>query len=250
MSCDWSAKLDRYVDDELSGSEGSDLEAHLRGCPSCAADALSRLQLKRMTHAAGQRYAPVPEFRLKIEKSIRASKRSPWSRRWIPTFAAIAAIGLLTVSGVLWQQHTRSEQALGELADLHVSTLASANPVDVVSTDRHTVKPWFQGKLPFSFNIPELQNTPFKLIGGRVAYFQQNPGAQLLFEIRKHQISVFIFQNRAELSRIASGATLRGRLGFSSETWVNGGLRYFVLGDASPPDVHELSELLKSAQRS
>lgn len=249
MNCDWSSKLDRYVDDELSSRELEDLDAHLRGCPSCAADALSRLQLKRMTQAAGQRYAPRPEFRLKVGQSIRGSERPVWARRLIPAFAAVAAIGLLTISMVLWQQHTRSEQALGELADLHVSTLASANPVDVVSTDRHTVKPWFQGKLPFSFNIPELQNTPFRLIGGRVAYFQQNAGAQLLFEIRRHEISVFIFQNRAEPSRITSGATLRGRLGFSSETWVNGGLRYFVLGDASPPDVQALSELLKSAAK-
>lgn len=250
MSCDWSAKLDRYVDDDLTGSERVDLEAHLRGCPSCAADALSRLQLKRKTQAAGQRFAPSPEFRLKIEQSIRAPKRHQWSSRWIPALAAVAAMGLLTISGVLWQQHTRTQQALGELADLHVATLASANPVDVVSTDRHTVKPWFQGKLPFSFNIPELQNTPFKLIGGRVAYFQQNPGAQLLFEIGKHQVSVFIFQDRAELSWLSSGSTLRGRLGFSSETWVNGGLRYFILSDAGAADVQALSELLKSAQRS
>ena len=250
MSCEWGGKLDRYVDDELSGGELTELEAHLRGCPACASSALSRLQLKRMTQAAGQRYAPRPEFRLQIEQSTRASRRPDWARRWLPGFAVAAALGLVLISAVLWQQQMRTEQALGELADLHVSTLASANPVDVVSTDRHTVKPWFQGKLPFSFNIPELQNSPFKLVGGRLAYFQQSPGAQLLFEVRKHQISVFIFQNRAELSRLNSGASLRGRLGFSSETWTDGGLRYFVVGDASPADIHELSELLKSAARS
>ncbi len=250
MSCQWAEKLNRYVDDELSGSELTDLEAHLRGCQACTADALSRLQLKRLTKAAGQRYSPRPEFRLKIEQSIGASKRPGWVRRWMPAFAAAAALGLVTISVFIWQQHSRNEQALGELADLHVSTLASPNPVDVVSTDRHTVKPWFQGKLPFSFNIPELQNTPFKLIGGRVAYFQQSPGAQLLFEIRKHRISVFIFQNRAELSQLSSGSSLRGKLGFSSETWVDGGLRYFVVGDASSDDIRDLSERLKRAARS
>jgi anti-sigma factor RsiW len=127
--------------------------------------------------------------------------------------------------------------------------LASANPVDVVSSDRHTVKPWFQGKLPFTFNLPELQNSPFKLIGGRLTYFQQSPGAQLLFEIRKHRISVFIFQNRAELSRLNAESWLRGKLAFNSETWIEGGLRYFVVGDAGAPDVHDLCELLKSAAR-
>jgi anti-sigma factor RsiW len=157
----------------------------------------------------------------------------------------------MLIPAAVWLQHWRGEQALGELADLHVATLASAtNPVDVVSTDRHTVKPWFQGKLPFSFNLPEMQNSPLKLIGGRLAYFQQSLGAQLLFEIRKHRISVFIFQNRAALSRLDSGSSLRKKLAFSSETWTEGGLRYFVVGDATPSDVSDLSEHLKTAARS
>jgi anti-sigma factor RsiW len=155
----------------------------------------------------------------------------------------------MLIPAAFWLQHSRSEQALGELADLHVSTLASANPVDVVSSDRHTVKPWFQGKIPFTFNLPELQKSPFMLIGGRLTYFQQSPGAQLLFEVGKHQISVFIFQNRAELSRLNSGSSLSRKLAFNTETWEDGGLWYFVLGDASPSDVHDLSELLRSANR-
>ena len=249
MSCAWSGKLDLYVDAELAGGELAEVEAHLRTCPACAADALSRLQLKRMTQAVGRRFSPRPEFRLKIEQSVGAAKRPWWAMRWVPACAAAAALALMLVSTSIWLQHSRSEQALGELTDLHVSTLASPNPVDVVSTDRHTVKPWFQGKLPFSFNLPELQNSPFQLVGGRLAYFQQSPGAQLLFEIRKHQISVFIFQNRAELSRLTSGSSLRGKLAFSSETWTAGGLRYFVVGDAGPADIQSLNELLKIAAR-
>jgi anti-sigma factor RsiW len=111
------------------------------------------------------------------------------------------------------------------------------------------VKPWFQGKLPFTFNLPELQTSPFKLVGGRLTYFQQSPGAQLLFEVAKHQISVFIFQNRTELSRLNSGSSLSKKLAFNTETWVDGGLWYFVVGDASPSDVHDLSELLRNANR-
>jgi anti-sigma factor RsiW len=155
----------------------------------------------------------------------------------------------MLIPGAVWLQQSRSEQALGELADLHVSTLASANPVDVVSSDRHTVKPWFQGKLPFTFNLPDLETSQFKLIGGRLTYFQQSPGAQLLIDVGKHRISVFIFQNRAELSRLNSGSSLSRKLAFNTETWTDGGHWYFVLGDASPTDVHDLSELLRSANR-
>src|SRR5262249_7789440 len=192
MTCDWAPKLDLYVDGELFGGELTEVETHLQACPTCAADALSRLQLKRMTHAAG-RFSPRPEFRLKIAQSINAAKRPRWLRRWAPALAAAAVLVLMLVPAASWLQQLRSEQALGELADLHVSTLASANPVDVVSSDQHTVKPWFQGKLPFTFNLPDVQTSPFKLIGGRLTYFQQSPGAQLLFEVGKHQISVFIF---------------------------------------------------------
>jgi anti-sigma factor RsiW len=250
MTCPWSVKLDRYLDSELPDDELAEMEAHLRSCPSCAPDALSRLQLKRVTQAVGRRFSPSPEFRLKIEQGIRAPKRRPWMVRWAPAFAAPAALAVILISAGVWLQHSRSEQALDELADLHVSTLASANPVDVVSTDRHTVKPWFQGKLPFSFNLPELQGSPFKLLGGRLTYFQQNPGAQLLFEVGKHRISVFIFQDRAELSRLNSESSLSRKLAFSSETWTEGGLRYFIVGDATPSDIHGLSGFLRSAARS
>jgi len=248
MTCDWAAKLDLYIDGELFGGELTEVETHLQACPTCAADALRRLQLKRMTQAAG-RFSPRPEFRLKIAQSIDATKRPRWAWRWAPALAATAALVLMLVPAAVWLQHLRSEQALGELADLYVSTLASANPVDVVSSDRHTVKPWFQGRLPFTFNLPELQTSPFKLIGGRLTYFQQSPGAQLLFEVGKHQISVFIFQNRAELSKLNWGSSLNRKLAFNTETWADGGLWYFVLGDASPSDVHDLSELLRSANR-
>lgn len=75
MCCEWSGKLDRYVDAELSGGELADVAAHLRVCPACAADALSRLQLKRMTQAVGRRFNPRPEFRLKVAQSVSAAKR-------------------------------------------------------------------------------------------------------------------------------------------------------------------------------
>jgi anti-sigma factor RsiW len=246
MSCEWRASLDRYLDDELPAPAAVELEAHLRGCPGCAADALSRLQLKRTTQAMGRRFVSRPEFRLKIQQGIGAARRPRMARRWVWSFAGVAALALILVSMVWWQERARGGQALSELADLHVSTLASPNPVDVISSDRHTVKPWFQGKLPFSFNLPELDGGPFRLLGGRVAYFRQSPGAHLLFQVREHRISVFIFEERPELSGLDWGS----RAGFNVDTWAEGGLRYVVVGDAGRADIRELSELMKRAARS
>jgi anti-sigma factor RsiW len=140
----------------------------------------------------------------------------------------------------------REQQLLSELADLHVATLASSNPVDVISTDRHTVKPWFAGKIPFTFNLPELGDSPFSLVGGKVSYLNQSPGAELIFRVRQHQISVFIFQEQA-LGNTRPEDAMQTALSFNVRSWSRNGLRYFVIGDASPQDLDKLSELMKAA---
>jgi anti-sigma factor RsiW len=167
---------------------------------------------------------------------------------WLGATAAFALLliaGFATIS--VRQQRFQRQQTLSELADLHVATLASANPVDVISTDRHTVKPWFQGKIPFTFNLPELQSSEFTLLGGRVTYLGQAPGAELIYQIRKHQISVFIFQDRAVGRELGSSSQSQEELSFNIESWSHEGLRYFVIGDASGDDIRKLADMLKKA---
>jgi anti-sigma factor RsiW len=252
MTCDvWRGKLDAYIDNDASQEELASLEAHLRTCPSCAADALGRVQMKRITQAAAaSRYAPSPQFRLRLEKSIQSKRKPVWAFSWMPLLAAAVALVLIVASVALWMWYSARELVMAELLDLHVATMASANPVDVVSTDRHTVKPWFQGKLPFTFNLPELQNSAFKLIGGRVMYLKHSAGAQLLFELRNHRISVFVMQDRPGMVSLPMGVTAIREMAFNLETWSEGGLRYVVVGDTGPADIHELGELLRSAARS
>lgn len=248
VSCDmWTAQLDAFVDGE---SAPADLEAHLRECPDCARAALERMTTKRATKLAADRYAPSPEFRLRVTQSLRKQRKAAFSLAWRPGLIAVAATLLLAVaSAFLWTRQLRRDQAVAELLDLHVATLASANPVDVISTDRHTVKPWFQGRLPFSFNLPELGSTQFKLVGGKVAYFKHNPAAQLIVSSGKHEISVFILQDQpgAIPAALVGGATREH--GFNIETWTQGGLRFAAVSDTNPADIHALAELLKAAGR-
>jgi anti-sigma factor RsiW len=246
MACEsWSSKLDAYVDGELASPEASAVAEHLRRCAACTADALGRTQLKRSIAIAGKAYAPSAEFRSKMMQSI--NSKSPRKRLWLwrPLMATAGLLIALAALFLYWnQRNTERTRAYSELTDLHVATLASTTPVDVISTDRHTVKPWFQGKLPFTFDLPEVQGTEFTLVGGRVAYFEQSPGAHLIYQLRKHEISVFIFQDRGTMS-FPSGA--RPELSFSSESWVKNGLRYFVVGDVSAHDIEALSQLLQGA---
>ncbi len=169
---------------------------------------------------------------------------------WVWQVVAVPAVLVLILSlAVNWyagREGTRRGQLFSELADLHVAALASTNPVDVVSTDRHTVKPWFQGKIPFTFNLPELQGSDFILLGGRVTYLAQTPGAQLIYQLRKHEISVFIFQDRGgETEGLPLGRN--HALTFNVESWIRNGLRYFVIGDVAADDIARLSKLLRDA---
>jgi anti-sigma factor RsiW len=244
----WQPKLDQYLDSELSAEEMRGMDAHLRECASCSGDALRRMQLKRATRLAGQRYTPSAEFRRRIERKMAA--KSPARRwLWIPALAMAAVVLLVaTITVGRWYEHSRSEQLLAELADLHVADLASPTPVDVVSSDRHTVKPWFQGKLPFTFDLPELPGTGYTLVGGRVAYLEHEPGAHLLYNVGAHHISVFIFRDRPEIERVFPARdSTRRVLSFHVESWGAGRLRYFVFGDASPEAIQGLSRLLKQA---
>jgi anti-sigma factor RsiW len=243
----WQPKIQGYVDAELSDQEMSGMDAHLRECAPCAAEALRLVQLKHATLLAGRRYTPSPQFRRKIADQVRARRSGVWRWVWAPGLAV--AIVVLMVAGILLNrtsEQSRSQRLLAELTDIHVANLAASTPVDVVSSDRHTVKPWFQGKVPFSFNLPELAGTPFTLVGGRLAYLDHEPGAHLIYNIGAHHISVFIFREQPELDHAFSmRATSRDLLNFHVESWSADGLRYFVVGDASEPSIRELTGMLE-----
>jgi anti-sigma factor RsiW len=247
MVCEsWKAKLDTYLDGEVPEQEMRTFDAHVRNCPSCSADAFARVQLKRTIQVAGKRFTPSAEFRRRVQQRIAAKPQRSFNLGWM--FAAAAAILVVgTLTSVYVETRSGKDQVLSEIADLHVATLASSSPVDVISTDRHTVKPWFQGKIPFAFNLPELQNTEFSLLGGRMTYLEQTPGAHLIYDVRKHHISVFVFQERSLPAKLGDFSLSPKQLPFNLETWTQGGLRYFVIGDANTADIDNLAKLFKAA---
>jgi anti-sigma factor RsiW len=109
MACDlWRAKIDAYVDAELSAEEMHAFDAHLRGCPSCATAVLGQVQWKRATQIAGRRYVPNAEFRRRIEQEITVLRRPAWLGSWLPRLAAAAAVVILAfLAGNRWQASQR-----------------------------------------------------------------------------------------------------------------------------------------------
>ena len=201
-------EVEQYADGEIEVGE------HLRECALCANAVLSVMQMKRALRAM-PRFTPPAAPRARV--LARPSRRS--TTAW---WLAAAAVVALVLAGDAFVR--AREATAGQLVDLHTTILASANPVDVLSTDRHTVKPWFEGKLPFAVNVPEL-SAPFKLIGGRVIYWRGEPGAYLLIGKGAHRISLFVFESDVVPRSVASRADM------TIVVWRARGLAYVAVGD-------------------
>lgn len=241
MSCEWREKVALLVDQELPDSEGQ-VQAHVRSCPECAEAAAELTQLKKMVRISGKAFSAPPELHAAVYRQLHpeASSRTWW--KW--GFAALSVLLIAVVAFLLIPRTGRNDAIIAQLVDQHVTMLASANPVDVQNSDRHTVKPWFQGKLPFTFNLPEVAGTPFTLIGGKAVYARQKPGAELVYQAGQHRISVFVFQKQDE----GTGTALRSS--FTVRNWTEGGLHFYLITDANQEESGRLVTMFQEANRS
>jgi anti-sigma factor RsiW len=209
--------LNALADGELSTDQLATANQHLSQCPSCTSDALYQSLLKSATAKAGQRYAPTPSLHadlalrireeLLLQNGSKASNVRPLMRTSSFYGWAAAAALLLVSIGIALVQHNWSQTATAsaqyaalatEACDQHIAALAANSPPEVISSDRHTVKPWFQGKLPFSFNLPENLPGGTTLDGANLTYIHGRPSAQLLYSIGKHRASVYLQQRSGD----------------------------------------------------
>jgi len=193
-------------------ADGEAADPHVRECAQCAAAVLDVMRLKRAIRALPRAAAP------------RVRRRNVW----IPLAAAAVVVFALLLMPFLAARATARD-----LVDLHTTIVASASPVDVLSTDRHTVKPWFEGKVPFAVDVPELAGTPFRLVGGRVVFLHGKPCAYLLVQKAAHRISVFVF-DAAVAPRVGAIDSM------TVETWRAHGLVYVAVADLPRGDLDAL----------
>jgi anti-sigma factor RsiW len=242
-NCEWREKINLYVDGELEPAAEQAVAAHLQSCAACSAAMLEQQELKKSVRVAGKRFSAPPELYSSVRKQIAPKVNVGKLWQWSTLAASLvlfAAFGLMLYS----RTHVASA-TVAQLIDQHVTMLASANPVDVISSNKHVVKPWYQGKLPFTFNPPELAaDSPFNLIGGRLVYAQHSAGAELVYQVRQHKISVFIFQ-----ARDVRGESSAGDQTFVVNSWQQGGLQYYIVTDAAREDADRLRTLMEEANR-
>jgi anti-sigma factor RsiW len=247
--------LSAFIDSELPPAEQQRIEQHLTGCHACTLRVLSATQLKVATARAGRRFAPPPETLARLTAQLHSqTKPQPQTKKPARIYsigpaawAALAAAILLTVSLLGWRQLHQTNTLAAELLDQHLATLSSGATPQVISTDRHTVKPWFQGRLPFSFNLPDAAALPpdTALKGADLAYLNGQPAALLLFTIHKHEVSIFLTQrvNGPTLTALPSS-----RAGFTLHTATTPDLRIVAISDVNPADLDLLVASLVHAQ--
>jgi anti-sigma factor RsiW len=242
-NCEWRGKIGLYADGELEAAAEQAVASHLQSCADCSAAVMEQQELKKAIRVAAKRYSAPPDLYASVRKQIAPEAAMPLWRGW---FSLAASTVLLAVVAFVWFSRPAAPSAtVAQLIDQHVIMLASVNPYDVISQDPHTVKPWFQGKVPFTFNPAVPADSPFKLLGGKLVYAQRSPGAELVYQVRQHKISVFIFQAR-DVHGQASGSNFA----FTVNGWQQNGLQYYIVTDAAREDADRLRSLLADANRS
>ena len=244
-----SDTLSAFIDGEVPDGEQEANQQHLAGCYACALRALSAMELKAATARAGRCFAPPPETLARLTAQIH---REPWGSARIHSigriaWSSLAAAMILAVSLLGWRQLHETNTIAAELLDQHLATLSSAATPQVISTDRHTVKPWFQGRLPFSFNLLDAQALPpgTTLKGADLSYLNGQPAALLLFTIHKHEVSVFLTQRFGGPSVTALPGT---RSGFTIHSATTQDLSIVAVSDVNPADLDALLAALVHAQ--
>ena len=248
--------IEAYLDEELDASLRAAVERHLAACPDCSHVHAGLLSQKADIKAAAP-YLPTPanlrqSVRGALKKAAAEQSEPPAHtapRRGIAITApwrglAIAASLLFLVS-VSWNViQMRSRAAGSELADAivtdHIRSLIGAHLLDVPSSDQHTVKPWFAGKLDFSPDVRELSAQGFPLVGGRVEYLEGRRVAALVYQRRLHVINLFIWPAGPSGAEAALS-----RNGYNLIHWTTGPMTYWAVSDANAADLATLRDLYK-----
>jgi anti-sigma factor RsiW len=237
--------LEPYLDRELDSTFSGNVEQHLADCPACAT---AHQQLVNLSHAAKDLRQPMPAaFDLAIRSAIRADveeRRSRSLRIWRATALAACLIATVTVvTSVLSHRAALPANTLlaDEIVSTHVRSLQADHLLDVPSSDQHTVKPWFTGKIDFAPDVRDFADRGYTLLGGRLEYLNRRPVVALVYRHANHTINAYTWP-ADESDAVASSQT---RQGFHLLSWSDGMMRWCLVSDAGEPTLIELKNLIE-----
>lgn len=253
MECrDVLDRLSPFQDDELDAVASHEISRHLESCSGCAA-ALDRQRRlgEALRHDLEYHHAP-DLLRARVMRDARAAMQrqgarsrlpaQPW--RWLSAVAAVIAV----VGGTWWVTAlpgTRAdEMTTREVVSGHIRSLMANHLTDVASTDQHTVKPWFAGKLDFSPPVTDFAGAGFPLVGGRLDYLRGHSVAALVYLHRKHTINVFLWPVPSAHEGISSARTQQG---FHVIHGTHAGMAYWMVSDLNAKELADFARMFSTA---
>ncbi len=257
--------LDAHIDGELDYATTAEITAHLAECASCDALREQRSALRQALRAHAPHFkapaALAPAIRRSLDRAILQSAtklQSPATVRgaglsWLHA-AALASVAALAglIAGYWLAQPLPDDPLRDSAVASHVAALTPARQlIQVASSDRHTVKPWFQGKIDFVPPVKDLAGDGYGLIGGRLDQVADKPAAAVVYQVRKHVINLFVWRATdkapnyptADATTAIATASVRG---FSVTTWAAGGLRFAAVSDVDGRDLTRFAQLVSA----
>jgi anti-sigma factor (TIGR02949 family) len=236
MSCESANRLvEPYLDGELDAALKAQIEEHLAGCPSCAETHAQLAELREAIRERAPYYTAPPGLADRIRDSlpqVRRTTRPVW-RVW-----AMAA-SILLVASLGWNLAQMRTRGADEVIDSHIRSLMGTHLVDVPSSDQHTVKPWFNGKLDFSPEVRDFAPEGFPLAGGRIDYLAGRTVAALVYRRRQHVINVFVWPGAA------SSSVDTTRNGYHVLGWAANGMTWRAVSDLNSAELHQFVDLYR-----
>ena len=229
--------LGAHLDHELDPRTDLDVQAHLETCDACRREVVSLLALHDLAQAQLTRPA-LPES---VARRIRRSVEPPPVRRQRAPWIAAVASALAAAVVVVVLARPASDAIERDVIAAHARSLLGDHAIDIPSSDTHTVKPWFHGKVSFGVPADDFAAEGFPLLGGRLDYADGHEVAVLVYKRRNHPISLFVWP-----SSETAPPREADEQGYAVLHWSGGGLTYWLVTDAQASDLRELQRLVAS----
>jgi anti-sigma factor RsiW len=237
------------IDGELDAGHAREVEAHIVSCPKCAAQLREIQDLRKALSPADLRHTAPAGLRNRIEGKLPAPRAIGASRRSvIKGFAIGATASALAASSVLVlvMRADDERRILGEVVSAHLRSLQAQHLTDVQSSDQHTVKPWFNGRLDVAPPVIDLTALGFTLLGGRLDYVDAKPVAAIVYRRRVHVINLFCAPAPGSTRR---GAKMESLQGFNVRSWTENGLNLWAVSDINADELAEFGDKFEAALR-
>ena len=247
MNCDEAGiLLHALIDGELDAGHARELEAHIAGCAGCAAQLREFQELRKSMKPASLRYTAPAGLRGRIEGKLPALRAGASRRSVVKGFAFGAAASAIAASGVLVMVMRTDDdrRVLGDVVSAHLRSLQAQHLIDVQSSDQHTVKPWFNGRLDVAPPVADLTAQCFTLLGGRLDYIDAKPVAAIVYRRRVHIINLFCAPAPGATNRAAVMQSLQG---FNVRRWRDNGLNLWAVSDIGPDELMEFGDKFEAA---